>query len=872
MTPWWLRALVRALPRDAREEVLRELLEQRARVQATRGRAGVWDWAVRQPFAVLAWRDSRSEAAWFVGLLDDIAITQRALRRRPAIGVTVIATIAVSVAAIAAVAGIVDSVMLRPLPYPDEDALVWLATYEHGPNAKPFDRALAASATGNPLDVVEWSRRERSLQAITPFQTFQATLQAGDRPHRIGTARVGASVGDVLGIVALHGRLFTEADHGNAEKVMVLSNRLWRTAFGSDPAIVGRMVDVGGAPVEVIGVLPPLAPGFPTEETDVWFPLPPPRPKFLNRGGAWLRVVARIDRDVTLEHAASDMARIARELATEFPDTNGNRHVYVVPYREGLVGSTRAVLSLLIGAVALVLLIACANVGHLLLVGAQGRQRELALRAALGARPSRLARLLFVESTWLALAGGLAGLLLAPWFLQAFLALYPETLPAVGEVTLSLKAVLAAVAATFLAAALAVIPPLVAARPKNLEASMRAGERGTEHRVQRHARAALVVTQVALSTALLVGGGLLVRTFLTMRATDTGFVSENVVTFNLALGEAKYSTLADEVRFYDQLFERVRVLPGVEAAGATTLLPFTRGEFGDGFYRVGFNDVAPKIPIARLQNVTAGYLEAVGLPLRKGRTFTPADSARSQPVVIVNETLERRDFPGGALGRQIRFRNVVHDIVGVVGDKHHRSLRETPRAEMYYPRPQVTEPRSFSWVAIRTSGDAGPLLASVRDIVSAIDPAVAIDNVDSMAARVDRALAPDRFRAVLVGALAVVALLLAGLGLYGLIAHAVSKDLRNIAIRMALGASSRHTVSRVVSHVVLLVGTGMVLGGGLAYAGHTLVAGFLAGVEAFDPLTIVVVAAILLVVTILAALGPASRASRVDPAVVLRGQ
>ena len=871
MTPWWLRTLVRTLPRDAREEVLRELLEQRANVRSTQGRMGVWRWAARQPFAVLAWRDSRNEAAWFLGLLDDVAVTQRTLRRRPALGVTVIATIAVSVAAIAAVAGIVDSVMLRPLPYPDEDRLVWLATHERGPGARPFDPALAASASGNPMDVVDWARRERSLLALTPFQTSETTLQAGGRPLRIDTASVGATVGEVLGIGALHGRLFTEADYPNAGKVMVLSNHLWRTAFGSDPAIVGRMVDAGGASVEVIGVLPPLAPGFPNPDTDVWFPLPPPAPTFQNRGGVWLRVVARVDRDVTLEQAGSDLERIAGELATEFPDSNATRQVYVVPYREGLVGSTKSVLALLIGAVALVLLIACANVGHLLLVSAQGRQRELAVRAALGAGPLRLARLLLVESTWLAVAGGVAGLLLAPWFLRVFLALYPETLPAVGEVTLSLPALLAAVAATLLAAGLAVIPPLVAARPASLEASMRAGERGAEHRSQRHVRAALVVTQVAFSTALLVGGGLLVRTFLTMRATDTGFASGNVLTFNLALGETKYSTLADEVRFYDQLLERIHVLPGVEAAGATTLLPFTRGEFGDGFYRVGFNDVYPKIPIARLQNITPGYLEAVGLPLLKGRTFTPADAAGSQPVVIVNEALERRDFPGGAIGRQIRFRNVVHDIVGVVGDKHHRSLRETPRAEMYYPRSQVSHPRLFSWVAIRTGGDAGPLLAPVRDIVTSIDPGVAIDNVDSMAARVDRALAPDRFRAVLVGALAVAALLLAGLGLYGLIAHAVAKDHRNIAIRIALGASSRHTVSRVVTHVVLLTSAGMLLGGGLAYAGHTLVAGFLAGVDAFDPLTFVVVAVILLGVTLLAALGPASRASRVDPAAVLRG-
>lgn len=872
MTSRLLALCVKLLPVDARDEVLRELLEQQAAVRQARGRGAALWWLCRQPFVMLQWRQSGDEASWYAGLADDAIVTQRALRRRPALGLTVVVTIAVCVAAVGAVASIVDAVILRPLPFPDEDRLVWLVTHEHTPTARPHDPALAASAHSNPLDVADWARRERFLTALTPFETFDGTVDVGGTPRRVGLATVGASTGTVLGITALHGRLFTEADYPNAGKVLVMSHRLWRSAFGADPAIVGRTVLVGGDPVEVVGVLPPMTPAFPTAETDIWFPLPPRPPSFQNRGGVWQRVVARMDNNVTVEQAGDDMARVARELATEYPDSNGTRHVYVVPYRDGLVGTTRNVLSLMIGAVALVLLIACANIGNLLLVNAQGRQRELAVRSALGARPFRLARLLIVETLWLSIAGGIAGLLLAPWFLRGFLYLYPEVLPSVGEVEVRLASVLMAGGATLLTAVLAVLPPLMLIRSRQLQDTMRSGERGAEHRGQRRIRATLVVTQVALSTALLVGGGLLLRTFLVLKGTAPGFEASNVLTFNVALGDARYPDLPAEVRFYSDLLARLRALPGVTAAGATTLLPLTPGEFGDGFYRVGENDVYPKIPLARLQAVTDGYFEAVGLPVRKGRTFTAADDAATQPVVIVNEALERRDFPGGALGRQIQFRGVVRDIVGVVGDKHHRSLREVPRAEMYYPRAQVDNPRYLAWFVIRGAGDPLTMAGPVKDIVSSIDPGVAVDKVDTMAARVDRALAPDRFRAVLVGALAGAALLLAALGLYGLITHAVARDTRAIAIRMALGATGRDAVTRVLSHVLTLTSIGAVLGGALAYAGHTLVAGFLAGVDRFDPLTLGGVIVLLLAVTAVAALGPSIRASRVDPADVLRSQ
>jgi putative ABC transport system permease protein len=566
------------------------------------------------------------------------------------------------------------------------------------------------------------------------------------------------------------------------------------------------------------------------------------------------------------------MQRVAAELTQEFPDTNKDRRIMVVPLREALVGGTGAVLWLLGGAIVLALLIACANVGHLLLVSAQSRRRELAVRSALGAVPARLARLLLIESAWLSITGGIAGLLVGSVMLKGFVQLYPERLPAVGEISMGLAAFGVAIMAMAAAALLGIGPSLWQTRSRMLQQTIRASERGSEDRSQRRLRGFLVITQVALSTTLLIGGGLLLRSFLNMRNVDPGFAPQSALTFNLALSERQYPEIADEVRFYDNLLTRLRALPGVSAAGTSTLLPLTPGEFGDGFFRVGENDAAPNIPIARLQGVMPGYLEAIGLPLRSGRTLQPTDTENSAPVVVVNETLQQKFFPQGALGRQIRFRGVVRDIVGVVADKHHRSLRDTPRAEMFYPRAQITNPRLLAWVVVRGAGDVMSLLPAVRQAVAGIDPGIAIKDPRLMSDRVDRAMAPERFRAVLIAALAVVAVLLSAIGLYGLIAYAVARDARNIAIRMALGAGVGQTVAGVVRSVLLLSGTGVALGVIGALAGGSWISDFLLGVGDRDPLTMATVAIGLLAVAILAAAGPARRASRVDPASVLRSQ
>jgi predicted permease len=377
---------------------------------------------------------------------------------------------------------------------------------------------------------------------------------------------------------------------------------------------------------------------------------------------------------------------------------------------------------------------------------------------------------------------------------------------------------------------------------------------------------------VALSTVLLLASGLLLQTFWSLRHTNIGFAAGNVLTFNVALSDVRYPALADEVRFYDALLGQVRAMPGVASAGMTTLLPLTPGEFGDGFYRVGEDDRYPNIPIARLQNVTPGYLDAIGLPLKAGRMLLPSDRAGAPPVVVVNETLQRRFFPGGAVGRQIRFRNNVTDIVGVVGDKQHRSLREVPRADMYFPRAQVAHPRYLGWVAIRVDGDPMAALTPVRRIIERLDPEVAIDDVETMASRVETAVAADRFRATLIGVLGLVALVLAALGLYGVVAHAVGRDARDIAVRLALGAGAGRTVARVLRSVLLLTAAGITAGFAVAWSAQALVAGFLSGVTPFDPATVAAVVATLVAVAAAAALGPAARAARLDPATILKSQ
>jgi putative ABC transport system permease protein len=874
MTPLPLRLAVRLLPADAREEILAECLDRYAALMAREGRAAANRWAWRQPWVALVaqiqWGRPAigpAQAHALSGLVADATVALRSIRSRPGVALAVVTIVAIGVSALSVATSVIDAVLVRPLPYPDADRLVWLKTVT---TSSPLSANPAGWA--NPSDVADWTARANTLVALTAFETFESTVLTADAPVRVNVAKLNATVGDVLDIHAAAGRLFTTADYAPDARVLVLSNAFWRRSFGADPALVGRSVIFAGARFVVVGILPPLPLPFPQADTDVWLPLRPPAPGAGdgNRGGVWQHVVARIRRDRSIADAQVDLTRVAQSLAADYPRTDARRSLFVQPFRDGMVGDTRPVLTVLGGAVVVVLLIACANVGHLLLVTAQARRREFSVRTALGAPGWRLARLMLVESTILSGVGGLVGIVAAPPLLRMFLSSYPDPLPSVGPIAVSGAAVAMALAATCFAAVVSALPPLVVARAADLNGALRATDRGSDSPRQRHVRAALVLAQIAMSTALLAGGGLLLRTFWDMRGTTLGFDARNLLTFNVALPDSRYPTIDDEARFYDHLTERLRALPGVTAVGTSSLLPLADGEYRDGFIREGSADQFPNLPIGRLQNVTPGFLETLGLTLRAGRTVQPTDTSTSPPVAVVNQTMERMYFPGGAVGKRITFRGRSVEIVGVVSDKRHRDLREDVQADLYLSRSQSDEPRLFGWVLMRTSGNPNGMVPAAMAAVRAVGPEVSVAGVDTMTDRVRAVLAPDRFRAILIGSLAGVALLLAAVGLYGLIAYSIALGVRDIAIRMALGATAGHTIASVLGNVLLLVCSGIAAGLALALAGTRLVAEFLSGVTEHDPLTLASVVVVLLVVALVAAAGPAVRASRVDPITALR--
>ncbi len=794
----------------------------------------------------------------------DLRHALRTMRRRPTLSLAVISAIALGIGALTAVASVIEGVLLRPLPYPQPDRVVWL-------NGLSASTAAAIHGRANPYDVADWIRETRSFSAIAAFQTSHSTLLLPGGPERVGIADVSPGMDRVLQLPIEHGRYFRAEDFAPGVRSVIVSDRLWRTRLGADPDIIGSRITLDATSFEVIGVLRPTVLPFPPD-ADVWARLSLPQDDGgTRRAGVWLAVVARLRDNVSLETARAEMQGEVAALRQRHPQTNRDRGIELLPLRDGLVGSARSVVLLLAGSVLLVLLIACANIGNMLLAAALDRRREFAVRSALGAGTSRLVRLLLTESAVLAGIGAGLGLLLAPTLLRALLALYPGGLPRAAEVSINTPVLLLTALVTALVTVIAGLPSLRQARRLDLQSVIRSGERGLGTRQERWLRHGFVLLQSGLSAAMLFIGILLLRTLLALLHTPAGFDTAHLLTFEVGLSGPRFAELAQESAFDDALLDRLRALPGVLQAGASSMLPLARGDFLDGFRREGFTDELPDLPIARLQNITPGYLETLGLPLRAGRTILASDNrADAPPVAVVNEALQRAYLPDGALGKRIIFRGHLLEVVGVVGDKRHESLREAARPELYLPRAQSDNPRSYAWVAVRTAGDPQALAAQVRRALAELDPTLGMEDIATMHTRIEDTLAPDRFRAGVIGALAVLALVLAVLGIYGVIAYAVSRETREIGIRMALGQSANSAVGEVLRRALALAGGGVAFGLLLGLMAGRLLSSFLAGVTARDPLAIVLVPVLLLSAAALAALGPARRAGRLDPATVLR--
>ncbi len=805
-------------------------------------------------------------------MFQDITYAVRGLLRRPLFSAVAILTLALGIGANTAIFSVVNAVLLRPLPYPTPERLMMVWTYNP---RQGFDKDV-----GTYPNFDDWRRESKSFEHLAAYTGGSYTLTGAGEPAQIRGAVATPGFFETLGIPAARGRIF-EAREGTAggDRAVILAHGLWQRRFGGDAAIIGKTVMLNGVSHEVIGVMPE---GFAyPDDAEVWTPLAPSE-RYANlmrsRGSFWLTVVGRLRPDVTRESAQSEMDAIAARLERQYP-ANAGLGVRLVPMHEEIVGEVKRPLMILLGAVCFVLLIACANVANLLLTRAASRQKELAIRVALGAGRGRIVRQMLTESMLLGVAGGAAGLLLAAWGVDLLHTLAPSNVPRVTLVSLDGRVLLYAIGASLLTGLAFGMAPAFQGASRTGDALKEGGRTGSEGSRGRRLRSALAVVEIATALVLLVGAGLLVRSFMAMSRVDLGFEARRVLALRLDLPRAKYREAPQVSAFYEQLTARLAGLPGVEStSGGTSLLlsalPQSAGLIVEG--RPPATGEGANIPVP-FDSVTPQFFGTLQIPLVKGRLFTVADSPTSQQVVVVNQAFVQRYFPDeDPLGRRVAFGDAADSntewltIVGVVADTRRGGLDRKPWAELYFPHAQASDRRMF--VLLRTSGDPMALARAAQAEVWALDRDQAISSVRTLDAIVATAQANRRFTTVLLGLFAFVALVLAGIGVYGVIAYSTAQRTQEIGIRMALGAGRGHVLRMVVGEGLRIGATGLLLGVLASLALTRFMSGLLFGVSERDPLTFVTLPLALLVIAAAAAWIPARRALRVDPMVALRAE
>jgi putative ABC transport system permease protein len=805
----------------------------------------------------------------------DIRYALRNLLKNPGFAAVAIVTLALGIAATTAVFSVVNGVLLRPLPYQDPERVVqvWSSTKD-----EPRESHAAA-------DFLDLKRGNRSLSVLAGYREDAITIASGNHdPIRVGGSLVTADFFDVFGMPAVSGRAFTAADAGG-EPLVVISETLWTNEFGRDPAIVGSRVRVNTAPHTVAGVMP-AAFKFPAGSR-VWVlapkavPAPPvdvPGDLLVSRQIHFFQAVGRVKPTVTVAQAQADLTAIADGLAKQFPETNGGRTVTMAPLREGIVSDVREALFILFGAVGVVLLIACANVASLLLARASGRQREMAVRAALGARRGRLVRQLVTESLLLATIGGALGLLAGIWAVDVLTGLMPDGLPRADEIGLDGRVAIVSVLITYASAILfGLVPSLSASRTDAVAALRGAGDRAsTAGRRRARTRAGLVIGEVALTVVLMVAAGLLANSFYRLRQVNPGFRTEGVTIALVPLPQARYVDGTRQADAYERILETVQQRGGVRSAALSFPSPLEGASAGGRFVIEGQQEsrVRGDRPFAALMSVSGDYFATMGIPVVGGRTFTQDDRPPATTVVIVNTLLARKYFGGeNPIGKRIRFGAPGEPwitIVGLVADTRNMGVNEDPSPVLYVPFRHFT--LSFMNVVVRAEGGTDAAGATVRDAVKLVDSELAVDQVVPMQDVLRESIAADRFMMLLVAAFGLSAVLLAAVGLYGLISYSVAQRTREIGIRVALGARPGQVMTPVIREGMMLAGIGVALGIAFALASTKLIAAYLFGVGPTDPLTFGAVTALLLGVALLASYIPSRRALRVDPLIALRAE
>ena len=798
-----------------------------------------------------------------MGTWQDIRYGVRGLWKSPGFVAAAVLVLALGIGANSAIFSVVNAVLLRPLPYRNAARLVWVGG-KVGSNPR---------ASVSPADFVDYRAQSSSFEefAASTSVSFPLNLTGAGEPERLTGYLVTTNYFRAFGVQPLLGRAFNPEEERTASgaPVVVLSYGLWQRRFGADPSVVGKTVTIDGKGATVIGVAPQSF-QYPAG-TEIWAPLSFDSPEMKVRRAHFLRPVGLLKPGVTAAQAQAETDAIARRLEQQYPESNTNWSLNLVPLQEQVVGNVRTSLWVLLGAVGFVLLIACANVANLMLARATARHKEIAIRTALGASRGRVVRQLLTESLLLSLAGGAVGVLLAMWSVDALVSLAQGNVPRAAEVGVDARVLGFTLAVSVLTGAVFGLFPALRASKPDLNEVLKEGGRSSAGARHNRVRSSLVVAEVALALMLLVGAGLLIRSFVGLQQVNPGFDARGVLTTRISLSRSKYAKPEQGAQFFDELQQRVAALPGVEAVGTISELPLS-GQPNDTYFTV-----AEHPPQDSKEQVTAdfrrtnhGYFRAMSIPLLRGRGFTEQEARADAKVTVINETLARSFFPDeDPVGKHLVIETdgkAPYEIVGVVADVRHRSLDAGVYQMMYVPTLKV----SNNNLVVRTASDPAGLASAVRQQVAAIDRDQPVSTIRTMADVLSESVAQQRFRTTLLGGFASVALLLAAVGIYGVISYSVTQRTHEIGVRMALGAQRRDVVRLVVRGGLGLTLLGVGLGLAGSFALTRVMSGLLFGVSATDPLTYAGITLLLTSVALLACYRPARRATRVDPMIALR--
>jgi len=803
-------------------------------------------------------------------LVHDLRYALRMLVKSPAFTVIAILTLALAIGANSAIFSVVNAVLLRPLPYPQSEQLV--RVFGSQPQL--------ARAPNSPANFLEWKAENQVFERIATYVGQGFNLTGTDRPERVIGARISADLLQLLGVQPTLGRNFTaDEDRDGADRVVILSHEFWQRRFGGDTNAIRQTITLNDRPYTVVGVMP-RGFAFPSTRAQIWTPVAFTPAEAATRDTNYIDVIARLKPGISLQQAQANMNAVTQHQAERYPKTNIGIGAEVVSLQEFTVGDVRPMLIVLFGAVGFVLLIACANVANLLLARAAARQREMAIRGALGASRSRVVRLLLTESVVLAVVGGAIGLLLAIWSLDLLVSLKPANLPRLAEIGVNRTIFLFTFAISVVTGLLFGVAPALQASKSDLNEGLKESSRGgTDSPRRQRMRSLLVVSEVALSLVLLVGAGLMIRSFSRLLAVDPGFKADHVLTAFVSLPVSKYPKREEQTAFFDRLLERLRNVPGVSAAGIVTDIPLYGGS-STGFDVEGRPEAAPGTrPMTDYRLINSDYFAAMGMKLVKGRAFSRFDTEAAPGVVIINETMAARFFAGeDPIGRRLDLSGDPKDlreIVGVVGDVRNYGVDAEVKPEVYVPFLQsapdyLSGVVSAMTIVMRSAIEPAALAAALREQVQALDKDQPVSEIKTMEWYLADSMAQRRFNMLLLGVFAGLALVLAAVGIYGVIAYTVTQRTHEMGIRIALGAKGRDILRLVFGNAMVTTLTGIALGLGAAFALTRLLRSLLYQVSPTDPVVFAAIPLLLLSVAAIATYLPARRAMKVNPITALR--